>query len=233
MTSKKTTVMLSRLPRRLTVTDLREHLHMVVAPDSYDFIHMPRSSDMLKNLGLAFVNFMTAESATMCLIAFGHLPLGSGAQGARTCRTCWANVQGLAENLESYVASHGWDALHSPTAPHVFVGGKPFNLQVMFQHTQGLLGDVMQRLPDTAVVDKPSPQPSFSTPQGPGTWLQDPEISYAEKPVETGNLWGGLVCDLEHEFQLMGKEGCFNNFKSLKVPSQEAILFWSGNLLEF
>lgn len=221
MTSKKTTVMLSRLPRRLTVTSLREHLHMLVAPDSYDFIHMPRSSDMSKNLGLAFVNFTTAESASMCLVAFGRLPLGSGVQGSRTCRTCWANVQGLAENLESYVASHGWDALHSPTAPHVFVGGKPFDLQVMFQHTQGLFGE-MQSPPDTFVGE------TFSTPQGSGT-----EIGYAEKSVETGNLLGGLIYDLEDHAQLMGKEGCCTNFKNSKMPSQEVILFWSGNLLEF
>lgn len=118
-----TTVMLTRLPRRLTMRMLLQHLSVLVDRRGYNYVQLPPASPPAANNGLAFINFMNHRIAAYCFEALKQMEFYSGNRRLGTCRPLQAHVQGLGENLIWFVVTYGLDALDDNRAPFVFENG--------------------------------------------------------------------------------------------------------------
>lgn len=120
-----TTVKLTRLPRKFTIEALRQNLHHVVSPESYDYIYFPRSPDLQgKNMGIAFLNFVDHETACRCIETLPTLPLYAEHRYYRPCAPSAARLQGIGLNLAWLVAKYGQAVLDETTALHIFSDGR-------------------------------------------------------------------------------------------------------------
>lgn len=96
--NRRTTLVFKNLSFRYTQEELKDTLDDQGFHGKFDFVYTPRSTTMKTNLGFAFVNFRTAESAAQCLHHFEGRPL-QGEDGG-PCLVMYARVQGGLAALE-------------------------------------------------------------------------------------------------------------------------------------
>lgn len=118
-----TTIMLTRLPRKLTAQMLLQNLSTLVDRRGYDYVQLPPASPPAANTGLAFINFTSPDIAQRCFQALKAMQFYAGRRYLGTCRPLQAHVQGFGENLIWFVVSCGLGALEDRRAPLVFENG--------------------------------------------------------------------------------------------------------------
>jgi hypothetical protein len=100
---QRTTIMVKRIPRKLTCAELSELLDRINGVQgSYNFLHIPWDHNRQTSRGFAFVNF------TSCLhvgIFADALTTGNVPEALRNCELRYARIQGTAESLHQLVKS--------------------------------------------------------------------------------------------------------------------------------
>lgn len=97
-----TTVVLRRMPKELSSTQVRRMLDSAEFNGLYDFLYVPMDFKSSKNLGYALVNFITLEHATAARECFDGARMGHNALVAEISR----KHHGLESLLEQYQKSH-------------------------------------------------------------------------------------------------------------------------------
>jgi len=90
------------MPVKLTQQGLVRKLKCIGLGDAFDLLHVPVEPRSMRNIGLAFVNFVDVASARKCMV---DLPDGRLARGGRPLEVCAAHIQGLDANLTHYRSS--------------------------------------------------------------------------------------------------------------------------------
>lgn len=122
-----TTVMVRKLPPKLTMEMLIAYLDTFMARSEYNYVYLPWQADKASNLTLAVINCVTPETAKRCFEAFA----GKCLQPGRVNQAMAAHVQGLGENLAYFLAKFGFEALLNKNAPLVFENGNQvLNLRI-------------------------------------------------------------------------------------------------------
>lgn len=111
--SKMTTVMLAGLPPSLTAHNIVAALDNCGFDGGYDFLYVPISFESHTNMGHAFINFTSPESAEKCLVEFSGF---AWSNSSRPCRTRWADVQGYKNNIRK----QQWSSLIAADIPDDF-----------------------------------------------------------------------------------------------------------------
>lgn len=103
-TLNATTLMLCNIPCRATIEEVVTAVHSLGFENTYDFLYVPGATccygkaGVSRNLGYAFVNFLTAEVARHFVIAFDGFSFG-GRYSSKKGVAKIARVQGLENNL--------------------------------------------------------------------------------------------------------------------------------------
>jgi len=90
-----TTMMICNIPCRFGQTDVVEAIHSIGFAGLYDFVYLPsRSGKHNANIGYAFVEFKSAETAERFACAFDNFQF-PGTKSAKRCTVKQAHQQGL------------------------------------------------------------------------------------------------------------------------------------------
>eukprot|EP00429_Kryptoperidinium_foliaceum_P064888 CAMPEP_0176063940 /NCGR_PEP_ID=MMETSP0120_2-20121206/31891_1 /TAXON_ID=160619 /ORGANISM="Kryptoperidinium foliaceum, Strain CCMP 1326" /LENGTH=292 /DNA_ID=CAMNT_0017397515 /DNA_START=49 /DNA_END=925 /DNA_ORIENTATION=+ len=123
---KMTTLMIRNLPRKFTTDNLIEELKLYVDPAAFDFVYVPWDRMGTNSVGYAFVNFVDAIVATSVMHAMHGMAWRTGSR-CRPMKVQPAHVQGLAQNLERFIAQgDDVDPVHAPVC---FINGQPASFQ--------------------------------------------------------------------------------------------------------
>eukprot|EP00927_Polykrikos_kofoidii_P045415 TRINITY_DN3939_c0_g1_i2.p1 TRINITY_DN3939_c0_g1~~TRINITY_DN3939_c0_g1_i2.p1 ORF type:complete len:483 (+),score=67.94 TRINITY_DN3939_c0_g1_i2:70-1449(+) len=99
-TDKLTTVMIRNVPNNFNRQQLMGELSKLGFGDSYDFLYLPIDSATSWNVGYAFVNFESPESAAACIATMGSYWFPHPTSGKkRAVLVSYAHVQGLKDNV--------------------------------------------------------------------------------------------------------------------------------------
>eukprot|EP00930_Biecheleria_cincta_P090456 TRINITY_DN79838_c0_g1_i1.p1 TRINITY_DN79838_c0_g1~~TRINITY_DN79838_c0_g1_i1.p1 ORF type:complete len:371 (-),score=55.21 TRINITY_DN79838_c0_g1_i1:135-1247(-) len=122
-----TGIMLKGVDRQLTVDVLQSLLHGMGL--RYDFLYLPWAGKRNSNIGLAFINFLDATSATRCIQEFTALKSQHGV--AKLFKSISKSyVHGFEQNLAFYLVSCGVEAIEDDHKPLVFDKfGQPLSLR--------------------------------------------------------------------------------------------------------
>jgi hypothetical protein len=100
---RPTTMMIRNIPIRYSQNDLIMDLDDLGLKSEFDFLYVPMDTKTGGNVGYAFVNFVNAESAAMCMQAFdGYHFKRRQSPANRVACVSVAHLQGLESNLEHY-----------------------------------------------------------------------------------------------------------------------------------
>lgn len=100
---RKTTMMLRNIPNKYTQETLLEEMDRRGFKSACDFFYLPMDFRFRCNMGYAFINFTSAETADAFLKAFSGLKLGAALHGSKkTCEVCPARIQGWSANVAAY-----------------------------------------------------------------------------------------------------------------------------------
>mmetsp|Transcript_55651 Transcript_55651/g.161258 ORF Transcript_55651/g.161258 Transcript_55651/m.161258 type:complete len:300 (+) Transcript_55651:71-970(+) len=113
-----TTLMFRRLPRRFSPDDLLEAIERITGQGTVDYLLLPWQSDSVRNLGYAFVNFVSAEAACRAKREMDGIQLAQS-----TIRIEDGNVQSLAANIERMRILLEEGSLGIQSLPIIFIGG--------------------------------------------------------------------------------------------------------------
>jgi len=93
-----TTLMVRNVPNRYTQQDLLDEINRLGFQGKYDFLYLPLDVRNRCNVGYAFVNFRSAETAAQFVKAFDKRPFRNQKRRIATCRP--AHLQGVEANWE-------------------------------------------------------------------------------------------------------------------------------------
>ena len=97
----RTTIMIKRIPRKLTCAELHELLDSINGiHGSYNFLHIPWDHNRQTSRGFAFVNF---SSSLHVGILADALNTSSVPESLKNCELRYARIQGTAESLHMLV----------------------------------------------------------------------------------------------------------------------------------
>jgi len=100
------TLMIRRLPRTYTPSDVRAEIESVVPSYAYNYVYHPWDIQRRSNSNYAFVNFVSSKWAMRVFLLLS----GKSCRNSKSpteCRISKALLQGLSLNLANYVISHG------------------------------------------------------------------------------------------------------------------------------
>ncbi|KAF4671741.1 hypothetical protein FOL47_001239 [Perkinsus chesapeaki] len=120
----KTTVMLRNIPNKYTQKILLNAIDGRGFEGTYDFFYLPIDFRNRCNLGYAFLNFTSHESAVAFTRSFNGYSLPAF-KSTKVCEVCWARVQGLEANVDHYRNSPVNEMPHNEYKPMLFVEGHP------------------------------------------------------------------------------------------------------------
>merc|ERR1712216_1021673 len=92
-----TTVMIRNIPNRYTPQDLIDEL-----PQEIDFMHLPKASKTVANLGYAFVNLTSPAAARDFIAEFEGHQWAKQTNSRKRASLSFAKLQGLQENVDFY-----------------------------------------------------------------------------------------------------------------------------------
>jgi len=193
-----TTVMLRNIPNRYTRDMLIERVD-VSYKGQYDFVYLPVDFNSKCNVGYAFVNFCTADSAAAFTQEFHGkrtktvLP---GFSSAKVCEVSYARVQGRDANMENLRDERFVEKLaERPEWQPLFFddGGK----EIPFSNTLGTSG--VKRKSSRAV---PASPPGYMWPVP----MMYPPVEYAAPPPEPAVTLSSVLPSATAETMLMLKE---------------------------
>ncbi|EER12764.1 heterogeneous nuclear ribonucleoprotein, putative [Perkinsus marinus ATCC 50983] len=121
--SGKTTVMLRNIPNKYTQKILLNSIDGRGFEGTYDFFYLPIDFRNRCNLGYAFINFTTHESAVAFTNSFNGYSLPAF-KSTKVCEVCWARVQGLEANVDHYRNSPVNEMPHNEYKPMLFARGQ-------------------------------------------------------------------------------------------------------------
>ena len=98
------TCMLRNLPNKYDADSVLAVIDKAGFAGKYDFVYVPIDWRNLCNVGYMFCNFRKHEDAVQFMTAFAGYRFAS-VNSRKVCDVCWANVQGLANNIEHYRSS--------------------------------------------------------------------------------------------------------------------------------
>ncbi len=97
----KTTVMLRNIPNKYTQRMLLDQLNRMGYEGKYDFFYLPIDFRNRCNVGYAFINFLSNETATQFKKQLDGFRL-TGFNSQKICEVSFARVQGLKANIQHY-----------------------------------------------------------------------------------------------------------------------------------
>lgn len=117
---EETAVILKGLTRQFTAEDVQSLLNQMDL--QYNFLYLPCDCRQNYNIGLCFVNFTDAASATRCIQEFTTMLSSPGNKKARLVVKSVSkyHVHGVGLNLAYFIASAGMRAINHEHAPRVF-----------------------------------------------------------------------------------------------------------------
>lgn len=150
-----TTVMLRNLPRTLTLPMLLQKVTLLMPSADYDFAYLPWQCRRDSNMTIAVINFKDHPTAQLCMQKFNNLPIHVQPPFARPkyCRPKRAHVQGLVDNLATFVATYGFQNLDQEHAPQVYQNGHQVSLQDAI--VQNVTVELLQRAQEYVALLKP------------------------------------------------------------------------------
>jgi RNA recognition motif-containing protein len=96
--SQWTTVMIRNIPNRYAPQDLLDEIPV----DKIDFMHLPKASKTIANLGYAFVNFIAPVEAQNFIAEFEGHQWAKQTNSKKRAVLSFAKLQGLQENIDFY-----------------------------------------------------------------------------------------------------------------------------------
>lgn len=116
-----TTVMLRNIPNKYTQSLLLDSLNSRGFLGHYNFFYLPVDFKNGCNMGYAFINFGTHQSAVQFMNAYNGYQLP--AKSSKICEVCWARVQGISRNVEHYRNNPVNDLQEKEFRPLIFSNG--------------------------------------------------------------------------------------------------------------
>jgi hypothetical protein len=98
-----TTVMIRNIPCRYTQEELIEDISEITP--LFNFVYLPPSKRCEGNVGYAFVNFSTPESAKLFMQVFNGFTFPRQPTSSKVAEVVYAVLQGLKENIKFYKKS--------------------------------------------------------------------------------------------------------------------------------
>lgn len=109
-----TTVMIRNIPRKCSQRMLMSDITCLGFGDKVDFVYLPTDISSAKNLGYAFVNFKSSESASEFRGRF-HKKQLSSLRGSRAgLSVTFAVIQGLEANVENVIKNASVHRIRNP-----------------------------------------------------------------------------------------------------------------------
>lgn len=97
----RTTVLVKKFPKRISRDELVAIFDAEGFHSLYDFVYAPVDMNTRNGLGMAFVNFVSAEAAASFLAHFEGF-CSWGGTSCKTCELCWSDLQGFGKQVEKY-----------------------------------------------------------------------------------------------------------------------------------
>jgi RNA recognition motif-containing protein len=100
-----TTIMIRNIPCKYTQAQLKEEVELLTS--NFDFLYVPpaRTVKVDKNLGYAFVNFLTAHDAQMFMVMFQDHEFTLYKNSPKKAKVSYAELQGFENNVHFYQKS--------------------------------------------------------------------------------------------------------------------------------
>lgn len=111
-----TTLMLRGIPCSFSPDHLMKIIDACGLKGMYDFFYLPRAGNNGSNLGYAFVNFLDAQSAQLCVNTFNGLPLDP-VRSVKICTISPGDIQGLANLKKHFHRTSVSRGSHGPVFP--------------------------------------------------------------------------------------------------------------------